>query len=143
MAVVVAVDKSASSWEAVRLAALEAQYRQTQLVAVAAYSVERAVGAPATQPVNTLRTTADEHAVAESDLRDAVQTAIGEQAADVELRTAPGPAGQAVIEAAREARAQLIVMGARPAISMLPGTFSHYVLRNARCPVLIVPAAWR
>lgn len=139
MTVVVAVDRSASSWEAVRLAALEAGYRQTRLVAVAAYAVERAVGAPAGRPVTTMRTSTDEHAVAESDLRDAVRAALGEQAAEVELLVVAGHAGQALIEAARQVRAQLIVMAARSAISMLPGTFSQHVLRNARCPVLVVP----
>jgi nucleotide-binding universal stress UspA family protein len=51
-----------------------------------------------------------------------------------------GIAGRQIIEAAREARAQLIVLATRGSMSMLLGTVSQYVLRKAPCPVLIVPA---
>ena len=44
-----------------------------------------------------------------------------------------------IIEAAREAHAELIVLAAHPGRSAVPGTVSQYVLLKARCPVTIVP----
>ena len=44
-----------------------------------------------------------------------------------------------IIEAAREANAELIVLAAHPGKSVVPGTVSQYVLLKARCPVTIVP----
>jgi nucleotide-binding universal stress UspA family protein len=43
-----------------------------------------------------------------------------------------------IIEAAREAQAELIVPAAHPGRSEVPGTVSQYVLLKARCPVTIV-----
>ena len=51
-----------------------------------------------------------------------------------------GLAARAIVDTATQERAQLIVLAARPGISLLPGTVSQYVLRHARCPVLVVPA---
>jgi nucleotide-binding universal stress UspA family protein len=51
-----------------------------------------------------------------------------------------GIAGRQIVEAAREARAQLIVLATRGSMSLLLGTVSQYVLRKAPCPVLVVPA---
>ena len=51
-----------------------------------------------------------------------------------------GTAGRQIVEAAREVRAQLIVLATRGSMSMLLGTVSQYVLRKAPCPVLVVPA---
>jgi len=141
MAVVVAVDDSAASWHAIRLAASEARWRQARLIAVLAYRTDRNAGAPADKPLSTPVSSDEDRAVAESALRDAIRDALGEDAGPVDLRVIPGLAGRAVVEAAREARAQLIVLAARSGISLLPGTASQYVLRNARCPVLVVPAA--
>jgi nucleotide-binding universal stress UspA family protein len=45
-----------------------------------------------------------------------------------------------IIETARQTHAQLVVLAAHPARSVLPGTVSQYVLLKARCPVTIVPA---
>jgi nucleotide-binding universal stress UspA family protein len=44
-----------------------------------------------------------------------------------------------IIEAAREAKAELIVLAARPGRTVVPGTVSQYVLLKARCPVTVVP----
>jgi nucleotide-binding universal stress UspA family protein len=140
MSVVVGVDGTAGSRTAIRLAAQEARYRQARLIAIMTYGRERVLGAPAAQPVATLGPPSDERAVAESNLRDAVIDALGTQADHVELRVAAGTAGRQLVQAARELRAQLIVLATRGSMSLLLGTVSQYVLRKAPCPVLIVPA---
>lgn len=139
MTVVVGVGASDGSLAAIRLAAAEAGYRNVPLIAVMAYSGEHAFGAPAGRPVATLRTGDDDRAEAESVLSDAVHDALGEQANRVDLRPVPGPAGRKLVETADQAAAELIVLAARRGTAMVPGTVTQYVLRNAACPVLIVP----
>jgi nucleotide-binding universal stress UspA family protein len=138
--VVVAVDSGTGSRTAIRLAAQEARYRAAQLIAVMAYSGERAA-APAGRPLATLRTAGEERLIAESALRDAVVDALGDDADKVELRTALGLAGRNLVDTARRVNAQLIVLAGRGSTSMLLGTVSQYVLRKAPCPVLVVPEA--
>jgi nucleotide-binding universal stress UspA family protein len=140
MSVVVGVDGTKASCAAIRIAAEEARYRQAPLIAVMAYSGERTLGAPAGQPATTLSTGGDEQTAAESSLRNLVIEALGKQADHVELRVVAGIAGRQIVEAAREARAQLIVLATRGSMSQLIGTVSQYVLRKAPCPVLVVPA---
>jgi nucleotide-binding universal stress UspA family protein len=140
MSVVVGVDGTAASRAAIRIAAQEARYRQAPLIAVMAYSGQRTLGAPAGQPVATLGTGGDGRNAAESSLRELITEALGNQADHVELRVVAGIAGRQIVEAAREARAQLIVLATRGSMSMLLGTVSQYVLRKAPCPVLVVPA---
>jgi len=141
--VVVGVEGRGSR-KAIRLAAQEARYRDAPLIAVMAYSGDRAV-APAVRPVAMSCAPGDapgeEHLVAESALRDAVVDALGEDADRVELRTALGLAGRNLIDTARRVNAQLIVLAGRGSASMLLGTVSQYVLRKAPCPVLVVPEA--
>jgi nucleotide-binding universal stress UspA family protein len=137
--VVVGVEGSGSSRTAIRMAAKEARYRGAELVAVMAYSGERALGAPAVRPVATLRTADDERAAAETALRDAVIDALGDQAEKVQLRAVLGLAGRKLVETAQRVNAQLIVLAGRGSATMLLGTVSQYVLRRAPCPVLVVP----
>src|SRR5690348_16238141 len=138
--VVVGVEGTGSSRTAIRMAAQEARYRGAKLIAVMAYSGERALGAPAVRPVATLRTADDDRIVAEAALRDAVYSALGDDQADkVQLRTVLGLAGRKLIETAQRVNAQLIVLAGRGSASMLLGTVSQYVLRKAPCPVLVVP----
>ena len=137
--VVVGVDGTGKSRTTIRVAAQEARCRDATLIAVMAYSSERALGAPAARPVATLRTASDERLAAETALRDAVADALGEEADRVELRTALGLAGRNLVDTVREVNAQLIVLAGRGSTSMLLGTVSQYVLRRAPCPVLVVP----
>jgi nucleotide-binding universal stress UspA family protein len=138
--VVVGVEEITGSRAAIQAAAQEARYRGASLIAVMAYSSNPALGAPAARPVGTTRTAEDERLTAEAALRDAVADALGEQASLVTPRTVAGPAGRNLVEAARAAGAQLIVLAGH-GTSVLPGSVSHYVLRKAPCPVLIVPEA--
>jgi len=140
MSVVVAVDGSAESRRAIRLAWQEAAYREAALIAVTAYRSERAAGTPPViRPVAPARTADEERMLAESGLREAVREALGQDAARVELCVAAGAAGRAIVDTARQARAELIVLASRAGSSMLPGTASQHVLRHAHCPVLIAP----
>jgi nucleotide-binding universal stress UspA family protein len=138
--VVVGVEDGGCSRTAIELAAQEARFRHAPLIAVMAYSGDRAM-APAGRPTASLRTAGEERLVAESALRDAVADALGEDAGRVELRTALGLAGRTLIDTARRVNAQLIVLAGRGSTSMLLGTASQYVLRKAPCPVLVVPEA--
>ncbi len=137
--VVVGVEERSSSRTTIKLAAQEARYRHAPLIAVMAYSGERALGAPAGRPVATVRPAGEERLVAESALRDAVVDALGDDADKVELRTPLGLAGRNLVDTARKMNAQLIVLAGRGSRSMLLGTVSQYVLRKAPCPVLVVP----
>jgi nucleotide-binding universal stress UspA family protein len=139
--VVVGVEGTTGSRTAIRLAAQEARYREAALIAVMAYSSNPALGAPAARPVATLHTGHEERLVAEAALRDVVFDALGDQADLVERRVVSGQAGRNLVEVAREADAQLIVLASRGGASALLGAVSQYVLRQAPCPVLVVPAA--
>jgi nucleotide-binding universal stress UspA family protein len=141
MTVVVGVDGSAGSRAAIRLAAQEARYRTAPLLAVMAYSEERTLGAPAARPVSTLRTAADDRAATEAMLQDLVRDALGGQLNGVTCRTVAGPPDRALIIVAHETEAQLIVLATRgdTAVARMLGAVSQHVLRNAPCPVLVVP----
>ena len=143
MTVVVGVDGSAGSQGAIRLAAQEARYRGAPLLAVMAYSGERTLGAPAARPVSTLRTAADDRAATETMLQDLVRDALDGQADGVSCRAIAGAPGRALVTVAHEAGAQLIVLATRgdTAVARVLGAVSQHVLRNAPCPVLVVPGA--
>ena len=72
-------------------------------------------------------------------LREATLGALGAAAAQVELRVVQGLPGRSLVNAARTLGAELLVVGSRgeKVMSWLLG--SQYVLRNAPCPVLVVP----
>jgi nucleotide-binding universal stress UspA family protein len=72
-------------------------------------------------------------------LRATVDHELGAEAGQASVRVSAGLAGRVIIEAAREAHAQLIVLATHPGRSVMPGTVSQYVLLKARCPVTLVP----
>jgi nucleotide-binding universal stress UspA family protein len=139
MTVVVGVKRSSDSRAAIRLAAQEALYRDTTLIAVMAYPAERG-WSPAVKPGAASLTRADDRAVAEDLLREAVSDALG-AAERVEHRVVADLPGRALVRVAQTANAQLLVLAARQGIARVLGTVSQYVLRNAPCPVLTVPEA--
>ncbi len=142
MTVVVGVDGSPDSLAAIRLARQEAGYRNAGLTAVIAYASDTALGTPAVRPVATPISPDEQGKVAESIVRQAVIAALGSDDG-VELRAVAGMPGRALVQAARALDAQLVVLATRRehAPSRLLGPVSQYVLRNAPCPVLVVPEA--
>jgi nucleotide-binding universal stress UspA family protein len=139
MTVLVGVQGTAGSRAAIRVAAEEARFRNTKLVAVSAYSAEHVAAAPPGRPVGSLRTSTEERSHAESMLQEATLEALGADAGQVELRVVQGVPGRSLVEAARTVGAELLVLATRAdgVLSWLLG--SQYVLRNAPCPVLLVP----
>jgi nucleotide-binding universal stress UspA family protein len=142
MTVVVGVKQSPDSRAAIRLAAQEALYRRTTLIAVMAYPAERG-WSPAVRPGAERLTRADDRAIAEDLLREAVSDALGDATERVEHRVVAVAdlAGRALVHVAQTEDAQLLVLAARSGIAKVLGTVSQYVLRNAPCPVLTVPEA--
>jgi nucleotide-binding universal stress UspA family protein len=142
MTVVVGVKRSSDSRAAIRLAAQEARYRDTILIAVMAYPAERG-WSPAVRPGAEQLTRADDRAVAEDLLREAVSDALGDALGDaaerVEQWVVADAPGRALVRVAQTVNAQIIVLAARHGIARVLGTVSQYVLRNAPCPVLTVP----
>ncbi len=140
MTVVVAVQDRARSRAAIRAAAEEAGLRQAKLIAVTAYSNDGAVAAPAARPAGGgLRTVDEARATAEDVLRNALLDVLGAEAAQVELRVVRGLPGRSLVEAASTLGAELLVVGSRSENGMSWLLGSQYVLRNAPCPVLVVP----
>jgi nucleotide-binding universal stress UspA family protein len=140
MTVVVGVDGLPESVNAIRIARQEADYRGVGLTAVMAYTSDSALGTPAVRPV-TVPSTPDEHReAAEFVLRQAVIDALGE-VDGVQLRVDSGVPGRVLVQAARALDAEMMVLATRKehAPSRLLGAVSQYVLRNAPCPVLVVP----
>jgi nucleotide-binding universal stress UspA family protein len=142
MTVVVGVDGSPDSHAAIRLARREALFRNSSLVAVMAYAAEGGVmSSRPVRPAGALNT-AEQRDITEATLSQVVRDALGEDATEVEIRVIQGVPGHALVQAAKEAEAQMVVLTARSdgAVSRLLGTVSQFVLRNAPCPVLVVPA---
>jgi nucleotide-binding universal stress UspA family protein len=140
MTVLVGVQGPTWSRAAIQEAAREARFRGTKLVAVSAYGAEHAAAAaPAARPAAGLQSTAEQRDAAEAALQSAALDALGSGAAEVELRVMEGVPGRSLVEAARLLDAELLVLASRGdgAVSWLLG--SQYVLRNAPCPVLLVP----
>jgi nucleotide-binding universal stress UspA family protein len=139
MTVLVGVQVPTWSRAAIQAAAGEASFRGTKLVALAAYSAEHGAAAPAARPAASLRTSGDERDQAESALQAATLDALGPDAAQVELRVMQGAPGRTLAEAARLLGAEMLVLGSRGDGAMSRLMASQYVLRNAPCPVLVVP----
>ena len=142
MSVVVGVDGTPDSYAAIRLAREEASLRGTDLVAVMAYSGEGALGAPAARPLSTPRSPAEDQKLAEATLGTLVKAALGDDGGVI-LRVEAGSPGRVLVDTARVHQAVMVVLSARKerTPSRLLGAVSQYVLRNAPCPVLVVPEA--
>jgi nucleotide-binding universal stress UspA family protein len=142
MTVVVGVDGLPGSYAAIRLARQEAACRGVSLTAVMAYTSDSALGAPAGRPLSIPRAVDEQRQIAESILRQAVIAALG-SADDVTLEVVAGAPGRALVHVAQTRNAEMVVLATRKehSPSRLLGPVSQYVLRNAPCPVLVVPEA--
>jgi nucleotide-binding universal stress UspA family protein len=142
MTVVVGVDGPLGSFAAIRLAKQEAAFRGGGLAAVMAYISESTLGTPAARPIATPKALDEQRKTAESALRQAVTDALGSDDG-VALQVEAGTPGRVLVHAAQDLDADLVVLATRKehAPSRLLGAVSQYVLRNAPCPVLVVPEA--
>jgi nucleotide-binding universal stress UspA family protein len=145
--IVVAVDGSDASRDALRWAADEARLRSAPLVVVHAwtfvppqpYADPAGLALPAGDLPGQLSAESD---AAQFALDAAVQDALGEQPdIEVERKLVEGDAGEAVV--AESADAELVVVGShgRSGISAaLLGSVSRHVVSHAACPVVVVKA---
>ncbi len=140
MTVVVGVDGSSDSLAAIRLAKQEASYRGVGLTAVMAFISDTTLGTPAARPIATPKALDEQRMATEVMLRQAVAKALGSDDG-VMLRVEPGAPGRVLVHTARKLDADLVVLATRKehAPSRLLGAVSQYVLRNAPCPVMVVP----
>jgi nucleotide-binding universal stress UspA family protein len=143
MTVVVGVDGSPESYAAIRIGREEAGLRGSRLVTVMAYSTEGMLGAPAGRPLATPHSPDEDRLQAESTLRSVVKAALGDDDSAAEEVVEAGQPGRVLVETARDLGALMIVLSARKerTPARLLGAVSQYVLRNAPCPVLVVPEA--
>ena len=143
--IVVGVDGSDASRDALRWAAEEARLRSAPLVAVHAWSFVPAqpigdpgmLAVPAGDLAGQLGAESD---AAQIGLDQAVEDALGPDS-DIELerRLAEGDAGEALVAASKDA--QLVVVGSHGRSGFkaaLLGSVSRHVVDHAACPVVVV-----
>jgi len=143
--IVVGVDGSDASRDALRWAAEEARLRSAPLVAVHAWSFVPAqpIGDPGMLAVpagDLAGQLGAENDAAQIGLDQAVEDALGADS-DIELerRLAEGDAGEALVAASKDA--QLVVVGSHGRSGFkaaLLGSVSRHVVDHAACPVVVV-----
>ena len=145
--IVVGVDGSAASHEALRWAAEEAGVRAARVVAVHAwaYVPVAPIGDPGMIPMPAVDMPGQleaEQAAASADLDAAIADAVGAApAVEIERRLVDGDAGEVLVS--ESAGADLVVVGShgRSGIrAALLGSVSRHVVERAACPVVVVKA---
>jgi nucleotide-binding universal stress UspA family protein len=146
--VVVGVDGSDSSKEALRIGLYEAELRGARLRVVHAWlptSPAPMEGQSMFGPVDPLAFEVlgpmASREAAETVLASTVEAVIGEKAKDVERVLVENTAADAILEQAHDA--ELIVVGQHGhgrISAIVLGSVSHHVIQHAHCPVLVVPA---
>ena len=129
--IVVGVDGSAASRDALRWAQWQAELTGAPLEVVTAWSYPTSYGFPVIADV-------DWEQGARTVLDEAVDEALGPQA-DVTRRVVEGHAARVLVEAADGA--DLLVVGSRGHggfTGMLLGSVSEHVVTHASCPVVVV-----
>jgi len=148
--IVVGVDGSAASHEALRWAAQEAGLRGAQLVAVHAWAYVPA--APIGDPGMMAMPTVDlpgyleaEREAASADFDAAIADAVNTESANVvelERLLVEGDPGEVLVS--QSAEADLVVVGSHGRSGFkaaLLGSVSRYVVDRAECPVVVVKAS--
>jgi nucleotide-binding universal stress UspA family protein len=146
--IVVGVDGSAASHEALRWAAQEASLRGARLVAVHAWAFipVAPIGDPGMMPMPAVdfpgHLEAEERA-ANADFDAAIQDAFGAEATiEIERRLVEGDAGEVLVS--ESVAADLVVVGShgRSGLKLaLLGSVSRHVVDRAACPVVVVKAS--
>jgi nucleotide-binding universal stress UspA family protein len=143
--IVVGVDGSAASHEALRWAVAEAKLRDARLVAVHAWSFVPAqpigdaglLAMPSADLAGQLSAESDAAAAA---LDEAVDAALRDDpSVAIEKKLVEGDAGEAIV--AEAADADLIVVGSHGRTGLkaaLLGSVSRHVVDRAKCPVVVV-----
>ena len=144
-AIVVGVDGSDASHEAVRWAAEEARLRFAPLVAVHAWSFipPQPIGDPGmlAMPAGDLpgQLSAESDA-AQIGFDAAIEEALGaDPGIEIEKKLVEGDAGEALV--AESASAQLVVVGSHGRTGFkaaLLGSVSRHVTSHAKCPVVVI-----
>jgi nucleotide-binding universal stress UspA family protein len=143
--IVVGVDGSDASREALRFAAEEAALREARLIAVHAWSFipPQPLGDPGmlAMPAGDLAgELSAENDAAKLALDEAVNDALGaEPSVSVEPRLVEGEAGEALV--AQSADADIVVVGSHGRSGLkaaLLGSVSRHVVDHATCPVVVV-----
>lgn len=143
--IVVGVDGSDASMDALRWAAEEARLRSASLVAVHAWSFvpPQPIGDPGmlAMPAGDLPGQLDaESEAARISLDNAVADTLGaDPAVDVERKLVEGDAGEALVAESKEA--ELVVVGSHGRSGFkaaLLGSVSRHVVDHAACPVVVV-----
>jgi nucleotide-binding universal stress UspA family protein len=146
--IVVGVDGSDASNEALRWAADEARLRSASLVAVYAWSFvpPQPIGDPGilAVPAGDLPGQLDaEREAAQIALDTAVADALGaDPAVDVERKLVEGDAGEMLVAESKEA--ELVVVGSHGRSGFkaaLLGSVSRHVVDHAACPVVVIKAS--
>ena len=144
-AIVVGVDGSEASGEALRWAAEEARLRSARVIAVHAWSFvpPQPIGDPGmlAVPAGDLPGQLDaESDAARVTLDEAVGEVLGaEPGIEVERKLVEGDAGEALV--AESAGAELVVVGSHGRSGFraaLLGSVSRYVVDHSSCPVVVV-----
>jgi nucleotide-binding universal stress UspA family protein len=147
-AIVVGVDGSDASYEALRWAADEARLRFSPLLAVYAWSFvpPQPIGDPGmlAMPAGDLAgQIGAENDAARISLDSIVAEALGsEPGVEVERKLVEGDAGDALV--AESASAELLVVGSHGRSGLkaaLLGSVSRHVVSHAACPVVVVKAS--
>jgi nucleotide-binding universal stress UspA family protein len=132
--VVVGVDGSPSSREALEWAAREARLRGDSLEAVIAWHIPTQMAYPGAPAVLY-----DFEESAKEVLERELDAVLGPDATSVIRRVEPGPAARVLIDASRDA--ELLVVGSRghgEFAGMLLGSVSQHCTSHAHCPVVVV-----
>jgi nucleotide-binding universal stress UspA family protein len=146
--IVVGVDGSEQSHEALRWAVAEARFRAASVVAVHvwAFVPPTPIGDPGMMPMPAGDYPGQleaERAAAQAELDAALGAAFPDGVpGEVETRLAEGDAAEALVDEAEAA--DLLVVGSRGRsgiASVLLGSVSRHVVSHAPCPVVVVKAA--
>ena len=146
--ILVGVDGSAASHEALRWAAQEAELRGARLVAIHAwvYVPVGPIGDPGMIPMPAVDLPGQldaERAAASADFDKAISETLGaESSIELDKRLVEGDAGEVLVSASAEA--DLVVVGSHGRSGFkaaLLGSVSRHVIDHAGCPVVVLKAS--
>jgi nucleotide-binding universal stress UspA family protein len=141
--IVVGIDGSDHSMEALRWAAEEAQLRDCTLHVVQAWSATLGVGSSPAGAMPPAVWSSEDHRVETArEMERTVETALGQDhGVDIEIVAHQGSPADVLISAAERVGAQLLVVGSRGRGGfkrLLLGSVGEQCATHAHCPVVII-----